>query len=96
MDLKSEDDLLEEEDLMVRKKGFEELWNALRKKKRILAQKSRLQWSKLGDANTRFFHRVVRVRRGRNTINDVINGERWVEDPVEVKGVFRDHFEVVF
>ena len=40
----------------------------------FLKQKSRVQWLKLGDQNTRFFHKAVKARNARSAIKAIISG----------------------
>ncbi|XP_026428275.1 uncharacterized protein LOC113324163 [Papaver somniferum] len=48
-------------------------------------QKSRTQWDKDGDRNTKFFHRITKVRRRKNNISSLkINGN-FTEDKSEIK-----------
>ena len=59
--------------------------------------KSRVQWIKEGDANTRFFHSYASARRNTNTIwslND-LEGHRVSEDPA-LKLLGKQQFSVLF
>ncbi|GAV89526.1 hypothetical protein CFOL_v3_32940 [Cephalotus follicularis] len=40
----------------------------------VSRQRSRVQWLKLGDSNTAYFHIVVKMRQSRNTISSVQSG----------------------
>ena len=62
----------------------------------FLKQKSRIQWLKLGDQNSKFFHKVVKARNSRNTIKSITleNGCR-IEDPASIKKEFVTHFQSV-
>ncbi|KAF3777396.1 putative ribonuclease H protein [Nymphaea thermarum] len=55
-------------------------------------QKSRMKWLKSGDANTRFFHEAVKMRRRRNKIHQIVIGDITVTDPKEVMQAVSDHF----
>ena len=59
----------------------------------FLKQKSRVQWLKLGDQNTSFFHKAVKARNGRNTIKVITsaNGCR-IDDPEAIKQEAVGHF----
>ena len=61
-----------------------------------LKQKSRIQWLKLGDQNSKFFHKVVKARNSRNSIKSITleNGCR-IEDPSSIKKEFVNHFQSV-
>ncbi|GKV12188.1 hypothetical protein SLEP1_g23370 [Rubroshorea leprosula] len=73
VDMKNEEGELEDFELEERHEGFQEMWAAMRKKEAIWKQKSRSNWVQLGDANTRFFHRVANGTRAQNSIS----GEDW-------------------
>ncbi|GKU96369.1 hypothetical protein SLEP1_g9610 [Rubroshorea leprosula] len=63
LDIKNEDFDLEEFELSQRQEGVQDIWDILRKREAIWRRKSRSNWVKLGDANARFFHKVVNCRR---------------------------------
>ncbi|GKV34792.1 hypothetical protein SLEP1_g43134 [Rubroshorea leprosula] len=85
IDMKNEEADLEVEELAERKEGFHEMWDIMKKREIIWKQKSRCSWAKLGDANTRFFHKVANGRKAFNNINGFVCDGKWVEEPVEVK-----------
>ena len=60
----------------------------------FLRQKSRVQWLKLGDQNTSFFHKAVKARNARNALKVItmVNGCR-TEDPVAIKQEAVRHFQ---
>ena len=62
----------------------------------FLKQKSRIQWLKLGDQNTSFFHKLVKARNSRNTITSITleTGDR-IEDPDTIKQEVITHFQSV-
>ena len=57
-------------------------------------QKSRIQWLKLGDQNTSFFHKAIKARNARNVIKVITlaNGCR-IEDPEAIKQEAVAHFQ---
>jgi len=40
---------------------------------------------KKGDANSKYFHKCVKLRNNRNSIKALKQGENWVQSPMEVK-----------
>lgn len=87
---------MENEDLLVRKDGFGDLWDALEKKRRLLAQKSRLKWNQKGEVNSGYFHRIVQSRRCHNAIVGVHNSNAWIDEPEQVKNLFKDFYQSLF
>ena len=62
----------------------------------FLKQKSRIKWLNLGDQNSNFFHKAVKVRNSRNSIKSITldNGYR-SEDPETIKQEVVNHFRSV-
>ncbi|KAL5772200.1 hypothetical protein ACOSQ2_012124 [Xanthoceras sorbifolium] len=60
-------------------------------------QKSRINWLKNGDRNTKFFHLSTMIRRRRNKIEGLkdINGD-WVEDKDGLKLLACNYFKTLF
>ena len=74
-------------------KNFHDLARA---KEGFLKKKSRIQWLKLGDQNSNFFHKAVKARNSRNSIKSITleNGCR-SEDPATIIQEFVKHFQSV-
>jgi len=53
----------------------------------ILKQKTQLQWFREGDANTKYFHALMRGRRRKLFIHQISNesGE-WIQGDVNIAG----------
>ncbi|GKV08884.1 hypothetical protein SLEP1_g20455 [Rubroshorea leprosula] len=94
--MKNEDFMLEEDEVHERQEGFQEIWDMLRKREALWRQKSRSNWVKLGDANTRFFHKIANGRKACNGIVGLSCDGQWVEEPEMVKKVAVDYFQKFF
>lgn len=72
------------------------LFKDLKKKDSLLAQKAKFKWLREGDANTKFYHRVINKRRKRNDISGIIIDNVWREEVQEVKegiyNFFKEHY----
>lgn len=59
----------------------------------ILKQKTQLQWLKEGDANTKYFHALMRGRRRRLFIHKISkDNDTWVEDDEDIATAACEHF----
>uniref|UniRef100_A0A803QLX3 Reverse transcriptase domain-containing protein n=1 Tax=Cannabis sativa TaxID=3483 RepID=A0A803QLX3_CANSA len=64
---------------------------------RIWRQKSRENWIRFGDANSKFFHSSTIINRRRNSINSVeVSPGVWVNEREAIGGYFNDHFLSLF
>nr|GEW56163.1 hypothetical protein [Tanacetum cinerariifolium] len=59
---------------------------------RFLSQKAKVDWLQLGDANTAYFHKVVKSHASRNCINSVTTAEAICVDGDQVSVAFIDHY----
>lgn len=72
----------------------EALWD---KEEMYWAQRSRVQWIKCGDRNSRFFHSSTIQRRERNKISRIQNSSgEWLDKEVDIGGCFKEHFVNLF
>jgi len=69
-----------------------EYHNGLRDLECFWKQKSRMQWPKDGDANSRSFHCVVVIRRNGNRIRWIMEEDIFVYEP-ELVNVFLNYFK---
>lgn len=75
-------------------KLIEDLWD---REELYWAQRSRLQWLKCSDKNTKFFHSTTIQRRQRNKVTKIKNGQGdWLENKGEIVRCFRDYFDNLF
>lgn len=59
----------------------------------LWAQKARSRWISQGDRNTKYFHSITMVRRRRNCIYALKDGDgNWVHDSQAVQGIVRSSF----
>ncbi|GKV13309.1 hypothetical protein SLEP1_g24337 [Rubroshorea leprosula] len=96
VDLKNEDFVLDEFEILHRQEGFQNMWDILRKREVIWRQKSRSNWVCEGDANTRFFHRIANGRKAQNLISGLWCDGVWVEDPIQVKKEVVNYFSKLY
>lgn len=68
LDSKAELVGLSEDEIVLRKSKFVELWKALNAKESLLRHKSRVQWLREGDSNSSFFHASLIIRRRKNQV----------------------------
>ncbi|GKU94423.1 hypothetical protein SLEP1_g7921 [Rubroshorea leprosula] len=80
LDMKNEEVALEEEELEERRQGFQALWDIMRKRESIWKQKSRSNWAKCGDANSRYFHQIANGRKAHNNIVGISCDGKWMEE----------------
>lgn len=73
-----------------------ELHSCYRLQTAILKQKSRVQWLKEGDANSRFFHRAIQIRNHINSIRTLKMGGSILSTPEIIKSAVLDYFSVFF
>ncbi|XP_058767766.1 uncharacterized protein LOC131641482 [Vicia villosa] len=69
--LEGNDDDSFEENLVRRKEASCRIWRNLRLKENMLLQKARLKWMKEGDANSGFYHKVMKEKRNFNHLGPI-------------------------
>ncbi|KAM1605749.1 hypothetical protein PS2_026450 [Malus domestica] len=61
------------------------------------SQRSRVQWLKEGDANTKFFHQSTLHRRRRYKVVSLKNSQgNWIENPFQIRRLFDEYFMELF
>ncbi|KAI9156545.1 hypothetical protein LWI28_008377 [Acer negundo] len=70
---------------------------ALETDERYWRQRSRIEWLKCGDRNTRFFHMKVSMRKSRNIISDLLgNDGNWYDSKIVMEKIIIDYFSNLF
>ena len=60
-------------------------------------QRSRADWLKEGDKNTKYFHPKASSRKKKNWIGGILNQEEgWTEDKDEIEKEFHEYFAKLF
>ncbi|KAK1360352.1 hypothetical protein POM88_044826 [Heracleum sosnowskyi] len=80
-------------ELIQKRKQLEHLYDL---RDDMLRQKSRLNWQKNGDRNSKFFHQVIQKRRKRNAINNLVWCNKRISNPNALKEAFYQHFKDFF
>lgn len=93
LDVKGELGLLTPEEVESRKWKFDELWKLLKSREASLVQRARSKWLKEGDANSKYFHRSVKLRAQCNSIRALKVEGVWVQTPEEVNGAVVEYFK---
>ena len=64
---------------------------------RFWRQRSRIEWLKCGDRNTRFFHLKANGRRDRNKITGLLDSDdRWVDSRQGMEKIIQEFFSNLF
>nr|GEV65578.1 hypothetical protein [Tanacetum cinerariifolium] len=67
-------------------------WEVLEGLTGLLVQKAKIDWLKLGDANTAYFHKVVKSQTARNKIDSIVDNNGAIIDGEHVRLAFIDHY----
>ncbi|OIT36118.1 hypothetical protein A4A49_64435, partial [Nicotiana attenuata] len=63
----------------------------------ILKQKTQLQWFKEGDANSKYFHSLIRGRRRKLYIHKIKDrNENWIQGDTVIREATCDYFQDMF
>ena len=92
LDVIGEEVGLSGEEVLRRKGLFRDLWTILMAKDSNMVQRSRSRWLKNGDANSKYFHKCVKLRNNRNAIKALKVGDEWVQSPMEIRRTVMDYF----
>ncbi|CAM8993758.1 unnamed protein product [Rhodiola kirilowii] len=92
MDKLQEQRILSPEEQLRRVALRTRIWHLESQEERIWRQKSRVNWMRSGDQNTRFFHRMATWRSKKNSIESLVFEGRRVDEPGELKSEIRRFF----
>ncbi|XP_057418699.1 uncharacterized protein LOC130712900 [Lotus japonicus] len=81
---------------LFRKNLQSDFWRLAKLNESLLYQKFRSRWVKEGDANTRYFHSIIKWRRKKNSLVGLFDNGTWVVEPVVVKEHVHDFFKCRF
>ncbi|XP_057791311.1 uncharacterized protein LOC131008451 [Salvia miltiorrhiza] len=87
---------LDEEETILRSEAEANLHIQIQHRDSILAQRARNRWLKDGDLNSSLFHKAINGRRAKNEISGLNVDGVWIEEPVEVKRIVKEHFQAQF
>ncbi|XP_058783019.1 uncharacterized protein LOC131657664 [Vicia villosa] len=68
-----------------RKEASSRIWRNMRIKENMLIQKSKVRWMKEGDANSSFFHKVMKEKRRFNHLGPLLSEGGMVESVEEIR-----------
>ncbi|CAM8897571.1 unnamed protein product [Rhodiola kirilowii] len=92
MDILQDQRILSPEEQLRRTTLRSRLWHLEAQEERLWRQKSRVNWLRSGDQNTRFFHRMATWRSKKNSIESLMFDGRRVDEPGELKSEIRRFF----
>lgn len=83
--------------LKLEAKLSQRLNDTLHQEEILWMQKSRINWFRLGDKNTRFFHTPTLIRRQRNKMESLKDkGGNWMSDQQRLKDIALNYFSSLF
>jgi hypothetical protein len=59
-------------------------------------EKSRVKWHIDGDRNTKYFHRLAKIKNSTKLINVSRDGDNVITDPTEIANIIVNHFQNIF
>ncbi|XP_058215782.1 uncharacterized protein LOC131326892 [Rhododendron vialii] len=93
LDLLAEVRQLSIEEKASRCKAKSEFWRLSRLTESLWRHKSRINWMKLGDKNTRYFQAIANNRFRRNLVGSIKASGRLLEEPKDIKDAVVVHFK---
>ena len=96
LDMKAQEMELQESDWCRRNALQSQLWLWMTRKERYWRQMSRCKLIKEGDKNTRYFHTLATIRRRRNTITSIKQGDLVINDQRQIRRIIVQHFKQLY
>jgi hypothetical protein len=96
LDLRIERVGLSAEEVVCRKQLFDDMWHLRISKVSQISQRSRQNWLRDGDSNTRFFHASIKSRSKRNHIAALRVNDVWMDSPSLIRQATVDYFKFKF
>jgi hypothetical protein len=72
------------------------LENSLNIEEEFWREKSKVVWHSDGDRNTKYFHRLTKIKNTSKLINSLMNGDSIVTDPKQISSHITEHFKNIF
>lgn len=69
------------------------MWLNMKLKENTLLQKSRVRWDRKGNLISKYFLNILKARRQRNYIGNIVTDRGEVADVGDIKEEVRSHFE---
>lgn len=91
-DIVAEDRQLTAKEKAAKCKSKSEIWRLSKLSESLWRQKSRVNWLKLGDKNTRFFQAIANSRFKRNMVGSILVNGEMLEDPMAIKDAAVNYF----
>ncbi|KAI8535207.1 hypothetical protein RHMOL_Rhmol10G0155700 [Rhododendron molle] len=92
LDVLAEERQLTPDEKAVKCKSKTEFWRLSKLLESLWRQKSRVNWLKLGDKNTRFFQAMANNKYKRNMVGSIVVNGRVLEEPLDIKEATVEYF----
>nr|KAJ0212032.1 hypothetical protein LSAT_V11C400167160 [Lactuca sativa] len=92
IDLLAELGQANEEQMHSRQNAYKKIMELESRRIEDLKQKSRSKWALDGDENSAFFHGLINKHRRSQRINGIKENGFWINDPLAIKEMFKNHF----
>jgi len=96
--IQSDIDLLGNNDSLMNQQKVAQihLENTLNIEEDYWREKSKTNWHSNGDRNTKYFHRLTKIKNTSKLINNLMSGDNMISDPEEISSHITNHFHNIF